>query len=108
VFVEKLGGGGLKEVLAFGLAFTICRLWDFDAVSVVVLSERTTGLGHAITAGVIAGGSKASIKLFHDVFGAVSSAQKKKTEYDKAQREVAARTPLAPAAGGSTPSQGTG
>src|SRR5690606_10776099 len=66
-FVERLAGKGLKEVIAFGLAFAICRRWDFDAVSVVILAEKTNALGHAVTAAVVAGGSKASIRLFHDV-----------------------------------------
>ena len=37
-------------------------------------------VGHIITAGVIAGGSKASIKLFHDVMGAMSDAEKKRKQ----------------------------
>lgn len=85
-FVERLAGKGLKEVIAFAVAFAICRSWDFDAVSVIILAGKTDALGHAITAAVIAGGSKASIKLFQDVFGAVSSAQKTKLEHEKQVR----------------------
>lgn len=81
-FVNKFQGKGIKEPIAFVLAFVICWRWDFDAVSIVILSESTTLLGKAITAGIIAGGSKASIKLFHDVMKVKSSAKK---EYEEAK-----------------------
>ena len=95
-FVERLAGKGLKEVIAFGLALAICRSWDFDAVSVVILAGKTNALGHAITAAVVAGGSKASIMLFQDVFGAVSSAQKAKLEHDKQIRTGQEAAVIAP------------
>ena len=98
-FVEKLAGKGLKEVIAFALAFAICRGWDFDAVSVVILAGKTNAIGHAITAAVIAGGSKASIKLFQDVFGAVSNAQKTKLQHEKqirAEQQAAAASARQP------------
>lgn len=82
-FVDKVSGKGIKEVIAFGLAFLVCRKWDFDAVSVMLVSETTNGLGQAITAGVIAGGSKSSLKLFQDVMHTYSSSE-------KARREAAA------------------
>ncbi|MFW6049920.1 MAG: hypothetical protein ACODAU_02030 [Myxococcota bacterium] len=75
-FVLKLKGKGYKEPIAFAVAFAVCQVWDFDAVSMVIVAERTPLLGKIITAGVIAGGSKASIKLFHDVMDVKSSAQR--------------------------------
>lgn len=68
LYVKYLGNRGFKEFVAFGFAFLICYRWDFDAVSVLLSAEKTTLVGVIITAGVIAGGSKASIKLFHDVW----------------------------------------
>ena len=56
----------LKEFIAFAVAFVICWRWDFDAVSMIVLTDETTRVGEAVTAAVIAGGSKGSIKLFRD------------------------------------------
>jgi len=78
VFVEHLGNRGLKELITFGAALYLCIHWDFDAVSAVILAPTTQKMGHVITAGIIAGGSKASVKLFHDVFNIMSSAERKR------------------------------
>lgn len=67
LFVRAFENKGYKELIAFGLALLICTRWDFDIVSVVLSAETTSLLGQAITAGVVAGGSKASLKLFRDV-----------------------------------------
>lgn len=68
-YVEHLDTRGFKTPIAFGAALFLCRRWEFDAVSVIVLQESTSWPGYVITAGVIAGGSKASIKFFHDFLG---------------------------------------
>jgi len=65
----------LKEAISFILALVICYVWSFDAVSIILLSEQTSLAGIIITAFVIAGGSKASIKLFHNVFNIKSNAE---------------------------------
>jgi len=65
--IDKFSGTGTKELIAFFVSALVCFFWDFDAVSMIVLREETTRLGELITAGVIAGGSKGSIKLFRDV-----------------------------------------
>ena len=72
--IPFLESSGLKEFIAYGVALVVCLCWDFDAISATVLAERTTLLGKVLTAGVIAGGSKASVKLFRDVLGFRSSA----------------------------------
>jgi hypothetical protein len=69
----------LKEGLGFLLALVVCLVWDFDAVSIVLLSEHTQIVGKIVTAGIIAGGSKASIALFHDLLKIKSSAAKEKS-----------------------------
>ena len=74
LFIKRFDGKGIKELIAVGVAFVVCRGWNFDAVSMVLLTDQTSRMGELITAGVIAGGSKASIKLFHDVLDARSSA----------------------------------
>ena len=74
LFIKYFDGKGLKEAIALVLAYVVCRRWNFDAISMIVLTEQTTRLGELITAGVIAGGSKASIKLFHDLMDVRSSA----------------------------------
>src|SRR5262249_34708862 len=73
-FLKNFGGKGVKEVIAAVVAVVVCARWNFDAISMIVLTDRTTFLGELLTGMVIAGGSKASLKLFHDVFDVRSSA----------------------------------
>lgn len=68
----------LKEFVGFVLSLIICWVWKFDAVSIIMLSERTQLAGIIITAGVVAGGSKASIALFHDLLKVRSSANEER------------------------------
>ncbi|MDT8325748.1 MAG: hypothetical protein RRA94_16660 [Bacteroidota bacterium] len=73
----------VKEVLTFIVALVVCWHWDFDAVSIILLGEATSKVGIAVTAAVIAGGSKASIKLFHDVLDIRNSAVKDKQRFNE-------------------------
>ena len=68
-FHSRLGTTGVKEPLAFCVALLVTWQWQFDALSQVMGSEQVTFLGEVITAAVIGGGSKASLKLFRDVAG---------------------------------------
>jgi hypothetical protein len=68
----------IKETVAFALAAAVCLVWDFDAVSMVLLREHTHMAGKLITAAVIAGGSKASIALFHKLMNVRSNAEKER------------------------------
>ena len=72
-----------KELIAFALALVVCLRWQFDAVSMIVLTAKTSPLGEVLTAAVIAGGSKASIKLFRDVLGFQSSAYQERKALTK-------------------------
>lgn len=69
LYVKKLKGKGLKSPIAFLLAFVVCRLWDFDALSTVILQDSTSLIGQIITAGIIAGGCKGSVKMFRELMG---------------------------------------
>lgn len=60
LFIKLFGGKGVKEVIALALAYFVCQRWDVDAISMIVLTDQTSRVGELITAGVIAGGSKAS------------------------------------------------
>ena len=75
-FVNKFDKKGLKEPIAYIVALIVCIYWDFDAVSMIILSESTSLLGEVVTAGIIAGGSKGAVKLFHDVLNMKSTALK--------------------------------
>ena len=71
----------LKEFIGFVLSLVLCWGWDFDAVSIIMLSERTQLAGIVITAAVVAGGSKASVALFHDLLKVRSSANEERKKY---------------------------
>lgn len=80
-YVKNWKGKGAKEFIAFFAAAVICWRWDFDALSMIILTqEETTKFGTVLTAAVIAGGSKGAVKLFHDVLDWKSSALRKATE----------------------------
>lgn len=81
-YVARFKDKGYKEPMAFIVALAVTFVWDFDAISMIVLSEHTSLFGEVITAGVIAGGSKGSIKLFRDVLGFKSNAYR---SYQEAQ-----------------------
>jgi hypothetical protein len=66
-YIDRAKGKSLKELIAFALGAMVCWYWDFDAFSVLMTREKVTILGAVLTGAIIAGGSKASIKLFRDV-----------------------------------------
>lgn len=76
-YIRTADERGLKEFIAFGLALFVCWHWEFDAVGIILLHDHTTFVGELVTAGVIAGGSKGSVKLFRDLMNWRS------VEYDK-------------------------
>ena len=84
LFIGRLKKKGMKEMIAVILGALICIVWQFDAISVIVLKDSMTLFGEIITGAVIAGGSKASIKLFRDVLGFKSTAQ---DEVDEKKKE---------------------
>jgi len=69
IYVQKYGEKPVKEIIAFAAALLVCWQWKLDVLSVILHGDKMTFLGEMITAGVIAGGSKGSLKLFRDVFG---------------------------------------
>jgi hypothetical protein len=74
LFIKYFDQSGLKEVIALVVCGLVCLNWNFDSLSMVLLTDHTTRLGEVLTGAVIAGGSKASLKLFHDVLNIRSSA----------------------------------
>jgi hypothetical protein len=87
-FLEKTKGHSVKEFITFGVSFAVCRSWDFDALSVLFVKEKTMLWGHVITAAIVAGGSKASIKLFQDVLDIKSNAERERLAIIEAQRKA--------------------
>lgn len=97
VFVDKLSSQGLKEPIAFVLALLVCWKWQFDAISMTVLSEKTSFIGEAITAGIIAGGGKGSLRLFRDVLKMENPRAKQVREADlRKHAEALAPAPKGP------------
>ncbi len=74
-FVDRLQGKNLKELIALVVGIAVCLFWDFDAVSMIFLKENVTVGGAVITGAIVAGGSKASIKLFRNLLGFMSDAE---------------------------------
>ncbi|MCP4591587.1 MAG: hypothetical protein GY842_12675 [bacterium] len=94
LYIERLGSRGYKEVIALTVALMVCWYWDFDAISMILLKEHTTFIGEVLTAGIIAGGSKGSVKLFRDVMGFGSTVLKEeeaKASGGKSARKAAAK-----------------
>ena len=88
-FVNLIADTGIKELVAFSVSFGVCALWNFDALSILMPQPKTQLLGEALTGAVIAGGSKASIKLFHDLMHVMSTAEEERQERRKARKAQA-------------------
>ncbi len=73
LFVARLGSRGFKEVIAVIVSVVVCFQLHLDALSILVLTETTSELGYVITGFIVAGGSKGSKKLFHQVFAVYSN-----------------------------------
>lgn len=86
---EDEGRGSAKAMIAFAVSALVCVFWKLDAFSVILLQERTTILGAILTGAIVAGGSKASVKLFVDVLGVRSTAYR---ELKEGQAPAPART----------------
>jgi hypothetical protein len=66
---KVLEGKGVKELIAFGVCYFVCIQWSIDIISMILKIDSSKAIGFVLTAAAIAGGSKASIKLFQDVIG---------------------------------------
>lgn len=74
IFIERFDRPGVKESIALIVSIAACVYWRFDAISMVILVPETNYPGYFLTGAVVAGGCKASIKLFHDLLDIKSSA----------------------------------
>ncbi len=87
VFINHVQGKSFKELIAFVVAALVCWFWDFDALSMIFLKSKVTIYGAVITGAIVAGGSKASIKLFRDIMGFKSTAEAARQAAKKAEEE---------------------
>ena len=74
VFLARAKDKGWKEPIALAAAVLVVYVYGFDALAVTFSRESNSALGYVITAAIVAGGSKGSIKLFRDVLGWGSTA----------------------------------
>ncbi len=91
LYIKSLGKYNLKELITLGTCFLIVSLWSLDALSIILHGEKITFIGRFITAAVIAGGSKASLKLFRDVMGV----ENEQAKVDREARAATARAAVA-------------
>lgn len=76
---KKIGDkkSGIKEVLSIIVSIAAVVFWEFDAITILFKTHNEPQVfGYVITAMIVAGGSKASIKLFQDILKFRSSAEK--------------------------------
>lgn len=86
-FVAKFEKSGLKEPIAFLVSLAIVRYWNFDALGIVFHADVTTWWGYLVTAAIVAGGSKASIKLFQDILQVKSNAVRESVPKSPARKK---------------------
>jgi hypothetical protein len=73
---------GVKETISLIVSVAVCFAWQFDAITITLQTKNEmTWYGMIITGAIIAGGTKGSIKLFNDVLGFKSSAEKARQEF---------------------------
>ncbi len=75
--------GGIKELITVIISITIVSSFDFDALAIIMKDDCCSELGYFITGLIIAGGSKASIKLFKDTLEFMSSAEMRRKQFHK-------------------------
>jgi hypothetical protein len=76
IYIEHFHRDGMKELIALAASIAVCAAWKLDAIGMILLSETTTMPGYVVTAGLVAGGSKGSVKLFQEYFALGSTAHK--------------------------------
>lgn len=86
---KKEEKGDFKTLISFLVAALVTLLFQIDMIAVLLSHEHTSVFGELTTAAVIAGGSKASIRLFRDILDVKSNEYRKaKEELDKQTEEA--------------------
>ncbi|MFD2568433.1 hypothetical protein [Pseudotenacibaculum haliotis] len=75
---------GIKELIAIIVSIVVVYNIGFNALAIVTKNPHVSPeLGYFITGLIIAGGSKASLKLFGEVLDFRSDAERRRKEYEK-------------------------
>ncbi len=83
-YVKTLSGKGFKPLFAFLVSFGVSFWVKFDALSILFARDKMHLIGYVITAAIIAGGSKASIALFKNLWNVMSDAERKRLQQQQA------------------------
>ena len=75
-FIKRFDRSGVKELIAAVVSIAAVSFWKVDAVGMIALTSKTSIPGYVLTGLVVAGGSKASIKLFRDLMNFQSTASR--------------------------------
>ncbi|HXO40354.1 MAG TPA: hypothetical protein VN999_02825 [Thermoanaerobaculia bacterium] len=73
-FIKYLGRMGVKELIAVAVSVGACLFLGFDALSITIQRRSSSPFGEVLTGFIVAGGSKASVKLFRDIMNIKSTA----------------------------------
>jgi hypothetical protein len=104
IYIKVFGDWSIKEFITLLVCGLITWAWSFDALSVILHGDKPTFIGRILTAGVIAGGSKASLKLFRDVMN-VENEQARVARHKRVEDDTRAMNkPRGPNEGGGTAS----
>jgi hypothetical protein len=83
---EKPKKKGIREFISVTVSIIFCLLVKFDAITIILQSDtKMTFWGMVFTGFIISGGSKASIALFQNLMGVMSSAEQMRKENSKKQ-----------------------
>jgi len=85
---SRLDDNGSKEILSFLVSLAAVKWVGFDALAILFKLDAPRWPGYVMTAAIVAGGSKASIKLFQDLMDLKSSARRQKDAIKKINREA--------------------
>lgn len=85
---SRLDDNGSKEILSVLVSLAAVKWVGFDALAILFKLDAPRWPGYVMTAAIVAGGSKASIKLFQDLMDLKSSARRQKDAIKKINREA--------------------
>lgn len=75
---------GIRELISVIVSIIFCLLIKFDAITIILQSsDKMTFWGMVFTGFIISGGSKASIALFQNLMGVMSTAEQLRKENAK-------------------------
>lgn len=81
IIPEKPKKKSIRELISVIVSICFCLLIKFDAVTIILQSnDKMTFWGMVFTGFIISGGSKASIALFQNLMGVMSTAEKMRKE----------------------------